>query len=82
MTRDWRLDGACLPLDPDVFFSEGRPFREAKAACAACPVIIPCTFDSLRVSGIGYQAGMTGTERDRVRRWDKQQRARMAREAS
>lgn len=79
---DWRSRGTCLSLDPDVFFTEGHPLRAAKQACAACPVIIPCTFDSLRVSGVGYQGGLSGAERERVRRWDKQQRARMAREAS
>ncbi|MEO3869395.1 WhiB family transcriptional regulator [Nonomuraea sp. B12E4] len=78
----WRTRGACLPMDPDVFFSDGPARREAKQACASCPVIVPCTFDALRVSGIGYQAGMSGAERDRVRRWDRQQRARIAREAS
>ncbi|MEU6709941.1 WhiB family transcriptional regulator [Nonomuraea sp. NPDC046802] len=79
---DWRQHAACRDVDPDKFFSIGRPFREAKQACSACRVVIPCFFDALRTSGDGYQAGTTRNDRARIKAWDRRQRARLAREAS
>ena len=79
---DWRSRAACKDVDPDKFFSVGRPFREAIQACSDCRVVVPCFFDALRGSGDGYQAGMTRIDRARIRAWDRKQRARLDREAS
>jgi WhiB family redox-sensing transcriptional regulator len=73
---DWRHHAACKDLPPDLFFSDGKPFREAVDACSGCEVVIPCFFNAIRTPGLGYQAGMSSAERIRVRRWDRQARAR------
>ncbi|MEU6725563.1 WhiB family transcriptional regulator [Nonomuraea wenchangensis] len=75
MAVDWREKGACRDLDPDLFFSGGPPLREAREACSRCTVFITCFFDALRVTGHGYQAGMSRLDRARIRAWDRKQRA-------
>jgi|GEM_PF-1370545 len=67
----WRSDAACLDVDPDLFFEpaggesaadkEAR-VDEAKAACAACPVLDQCLADA---AGDRYaiRGGMTPDER-------------------
>ncbi|MDP9220625.1 MAG: WhiB family transcriptional regulator [Actinomycetota bacterium] len=44
----WRLNGACVDLDPEIFFPAGtaaqvaRQARTAKRACRSCSVTSPC----------------------------------------
>ena len=76
---DWRSRSACKDVDPELFFPDaGPPPRSVARICQRCPVLITCTFDALRRNDLGYQAGMSKMERDRVRRWDRQARARLA----
>lgn len=78
MSVDWRQRGACAKGDPDRFFIvSGPPPKALIAICRACPSLIPCTFDALRRTDGGIQAGMSMTERDRVRRWDRQAQKRL-----
>lgn len=78
--NDWRSRSACKDVNPDLFFQDtGRPARSLTRICQGCPVLIACTFDALRRNDLGYQAGMSKQERDRIRRWDRGQRARAAR---
>jgi WhiB family redox-sensing transcriptional regulator len=77
MASDWRQHGNCAKGDPDRFFTEGQVSKDVQEACRTCPVLVPCTFDALRpTSGrdLGYRAGMTSTQRNRVRRWDRRMR--------
>lgn len=76
----WRQLALCVGMDPDLFFpGKGAPPRAVRDACARCPALIPCTFDALRHPVEGYQAGLSKNERDRIRAWDRKQRARAAR---
>jgi len=76
---DWRQRSACKDVDPDLFFQEtGRPSQRLEAICRSCVVLLPCTFDALKTPRLGYQAGLTKVERDRVRRWDRSARERAA----
>ncbi|MGW4663229.1 WhiB family transcriptional regulator [Streptosporangium sandarakinum] len=75
---DWRHRAACKDLDPELFFTHGRKQPQVREACRVCPSLIPCTFDALRSGGPGYQAGLTGVERERIRAWDRRQRRRLA----
>lgn len=82
MTAGWRQQGACATGDPDRFFTtKGRPPQHLVDICRGCVSLIPCTFESLRVPVLGFQAGMGKPERDRLRRWDRQARERLASEA-
>lgn len=80
MTADWRQRGACATGDPDRFFNvKGRPPQALVNLCHGCAALIPCTFDALRGRpSLGFQAGMSEVERIRLRRWDRQARAREA----
>ncbi|MFB4265368.1 WhiB family transcriptional regulator [Nonomuraea sp. GTA35] len=80
---DWRSRSTCKDVDPDLFFPDAGPLpRSVARICQRCPVLITCTFDALRRNDLGYQAGLSKAERDRIRRWDRAQRARMERSAS
>ena len=77
--NDWRHQSACKDVDPELFFPDAGPASQTVARiCRGCPVLIVCTFDALRRTDLGYQAGLSKMERDRVRRWDRAQRARIA----
>ncbi|MFI7125938.1 WhiB family transcriptional regulator [Nonomuraea sp. NPDC050153] len=77
--NDWRSRAACKDVDPDLFFQDtGRPSQRLTRICRGCPVLITCTFDALRRNDLGYQAGLSKQERDRVRRWDRQAKVRAA----
>lgn len=44
----WMAEGLCAQTDPDAFFpGKGGSWREAKAVCAACPVLAECRDYSL-----------------------------------
>ncbi|MEO7752845.1 MAG: WhiB family transcriptional regulator [Terracoccus sp.] len=72
---DWQLEGACRGVSPEVFFhpeGERGPRRrnrdaQAKAVCAACPVVTACRSHALEVrEPYGVWGGLTEAERDRV----------------
>ncbi|MFB4280807.1 WhiB family transcriptional regulator [Nonomuraea sp. MTCD27] len=78
----WRSLAACKDVNPDLFFQDtGRPAQSLTRICQGCTVLVVCTFDALRRNDLGYQAGMSKMERDRVRRWDRQAKARVAAKA-
>jgi WhiB family redox-sensing transcriptional regulator len=79
VTWDWRSQAACTDVDPELFFPDSGPApAQVARICGGCPSLIPCTFDALRRNDFGYQAGLSKAERDRVRRWDRQAKARVA----
>ncbi|MFE4547572.1 WhiB family transcriptional regulator [Streptomyces sp. NPDC056785] len=57
---DWELRAVCRDLDPEVFFQK-KTRRDAKAACARCPVTSECLATVLvREEGlsVGYRDGI------------------------
>ncbi|MCA1692056.1 MAG: WhiB family transcriptional regulator [Acidimicrobiales bacterium] len=70
MKLSWRQRGACVGLDPDVFYPPSdEESDEAKAICASCPVQEPClefALDSREADGIW--GGTTARERRRLLR--------------
>jgi WhiB family redox-sensing transcriptional regulator len=79
MTRrasaDWRGDGACVRVDPDLFFPISSTRRalgqiaKAKAICAVCPVRQPCLEFALEHDlAHGIWGGNTPEERQTRRR--------------
>lgn len=66
----WMQLAACRGVDPALFFPErGASTREAKAACAVCPVQAEC-LDYAMDNGLkfGIWAGLSERERRRIRR--------------
>lgn len=70
MKLSWRQRGACVGLDPDVFYPPSdEESDEPKAICAACPVQEPClefALDTREADGIW--GGTTARERRRMLR--------------
>lgn len=69
---EWQYDGACMGLDPSVFFSPEaergakRERREhtAKQVCAQCPVIEQCREHALKVQEpYGVWGGLSESDR-------------------
>lgn len=58
----WMADGACLGLDPNVFFSDD--LGPARRICAGCPVRVEC----LEYGLDNYEAGMWGGTTEKERR--------------
>lgn len=80
---DWRDRALCAGMPTDVFFQpepQGRgdrkngpdPHAEARAVCAACPVINECLTWAMENNEYGFLGGMTERERAALKR--KQQR--------
>jgi WhiB family redox-sensing transcriptional regulator len=72
----WMSRGACRGEDPDIFFPVGNAgpaltqTAEAKAVCARCPVMDACLDWALsRPERSGVWGGMSGEERDAIRRY-------------
>lgn len=70
---DWRFRAACTPNDTDLFFAEGpRDYvtlatADAKAICAACPVLAQCKQWALDTRPEhGVYGGLTTRERRNV----------------
>lgn len=70
LDRAWMDHGACVGLDPDMFFPErGASTREAKAVCADCPVEGLCLAWALaNGERFGIWGGKSERERRRIRR--------------
>lgn len=68
--KNWQERGACLNVDPELFFPErGASTREAKSVCAHCEVKAECLEYAL-VNGekFGIWGGLSERERRRLRR--------------
>jgi WhiB family redox-sensing transcriptional regulator len=72
---DWRASAACTPNDEDLFFAEGHgdhvkfAIADAKAICAACPVITQCrqwALDTRQEHGV--YGGIDAAQRRAIRR--------------
>ena len=70
MNAAWRQRGACVGLDPDVFYPlSDEEAEEAKAICATCAVREPCLEFALATrEAEGVWGGTTGRERRRMLR--------------
>ena len=70
MNFSWRQRGACVGLDPDVFYPHtDDEADEAKAICAQCPVRETClevALDTREAEGVW--GGTTARERRRLLR--------------
>lgn len=66
----WQDLGACVGVDPDLFFPErGQSTREAKEICRTCPVKEECLEWALtRTEPFGIWGGTSERERKRIRR--------------
>jgi WhiB family redox-sensing transcriptional regulator len=65
----WRVSGACIGLDPGVFFpeSEDDDAAEAKSVCSRCPVRVACLEHALASrERDGVWGGATARERRRI----------------
>jgi WhiB family redox-sensing transcriptional regulator len=69
---EWADRAACKGAPSEWFFAEGAGggcavYREARAICASCPVLVDCRVYAVRVQPeFGFQAGMTPDDRERV----------------
>lgn len=78
MSRElsWRKQGACVGLDPSIFFPDSEEaVAEAVAICAGCSVRISCLEHALQVR---EKDGVWGGATDRERRRMIRQRRRSA----
>jgi WhiB family redox-sensing transcriptional regulator len=70
----WREYATCASLDPDLFHEPETNVRiypkEAKRACALCPVRDECLWDSLLTDDVewGYRGGMAPKDREAMLR--------------
>jgi len=83
---DWRADGACRTVDPDLFFPiavgavANRQTAKAQQICAGCPVRQQCLDFALRTrEPVGIWGGTTPEERTRTRRAQQRRPPRGAR---
>lgn len=68
MIRSWMDDALCAQTDPELFFPEGVPTREAIRTCRACPVSVQCLEEALRwPDSQGVWAATTEADRKRMR---------------
>jgi WhiB family redox-sensing transcriptional regulator len=65
----WHAEAACRGQDPNLFFPGRGPttLDRARALCAVCPVISEC-LDAGMAETVGLWAGLSPTERRRLRR--------------
>lgn len=63
----WKLKGACVGCDPELFFpKKGRKSPQALALCANCPVKAPCLRYALKWPVIGIWGGTYTSQRDKM----------------
>ncbi|MER5883323.1 WhiB family transcriptional regulator [Streptomyces sp. NPDC001941] len=72
-TKDWRTQGSCTVVDPELFFPAGNTSRalsqaaRAKAVCSRCPVALECLHWAVRCGEpSGIWGGLTEHERSRL----------------
>jgi WhiB family transcriptional regulator, redox-sensing transcriptional regulator len=83
---DWRSRGACLSVDPELFFPlssvgpAARQLNKAKSVCTQCPVRAECLDFALATRQVhGVWGGTSEDERRRIlTRIDRQRSARRA----
>ncbi len=65
----WERFGACVGVDPDLFFPvRGGPVKQAKAVCAGCQVRAECLEFAVRTNQtVGIWGGTSYRERRRLR---------------
>lgn len=67
----WYEQAACKDADTSLFFAErgqNRQVAEAKAICAACPVVHDCLTEALKIADMpGVWGGLTFEQRKRLR---------------
>lgn len=80
MPGSWIDRGACLSLDPDIFYPHHVGYaRAARSICSRCPVAAECLDYALACEaldpygGHGIWAGLSGKERNRLRDQIRQQ---------
>ena len=68
--EDWRSQGLCAGMDPDLFFSPGAlEHKMAKEICRRCPVRRECLAYAMDAPvDHGVWGGLTERERRRYRR--------------
>lgn len=66
---DWMRQGACVGVDPDLFFPErGRSTEPAKQVCRGCPVQSHCLDHAMTENEhFGIWGGLSERERRRLR---------------
>lgn len=77
----WQKFAACRDMDPAVFFTVGRPNRQAVKACLACTVREPCLEQALiedaeNKDSFGYRGGETPSGRKKLRTYANSKLAR------
>jgi len=74
---DWKLEGLCRLVNPDLWFPEkGQNATRAKAICAACPVTTQCRTEALATDERhGIWGGLSENDRTNLRR--RRNRARL-----
>jgi len=66
---EWMSDALCVEIGTDIFFpADPNNWREAKIACAMCPVSNECLEYALKENVLGIWGGTTDKERQRLRR--------------
>jgi WhiB family transcriptional regulator, redox-sensing transcriptional regulator len=70
---DWASDGACVGLDPDLFYPDKAdyldPNHPALVCCRGCPVRTECgEFAIERPSELGIWGGLTWRQRQAIRK--------------
>ena len=72
---DWQLDSACRGLDSEIFYhpdgergqARERRVSQAKAICAACPVVAQCQEHAIKArEPFGVWGGLSEEERQEI----------------
>lgn len=55
---NWRVNAACVTVDPDLFFDAKPGYRaKARRICGRCPVAADCLTAIMAVEGIDTETG-------------------------
>lgn len=69
MIENWREQGSCAEVDPDLWFpDQGSSSVAAKAVCLACDVRAECLDYALEHGERGIWGGTTENQRRAIRR--------------
>lgn len=69
-SEEWKLDGICRTVDPDMWFPEPPASGfQAKKLCARCPVIEECLeYAMANNEKFGVWGGLSAHERKKLKR--------------
>lgn len=73
---DWRTEGACRDMPPDMFFplaADSQEARDAKTVCSVCPVQAECREWGLANESQGIWGGLDESARRSIRRYRRRQ---------